>query len=120
MHAYAQDGGGSGGTQGQGMEGSGGGTMSQGPMGEGPMGPGMDPTISITVTLAFSLLLVYPFWRIYRRVGLNPWYSLLVALPYVGLPAAAAILAFQRWPNGESRRAGRGVFAPKSTGRGGS
>ena len=108
MDAYAQDDGGSGGTQGQGMEGG-------GPMAEGPMGPGMDPTTSITVTLAFSLLLLYPFWRIYRRVGLNPWYSLLVFLPYVGLPAAAAILAFQTWPNGESARAAKGVFAPKSS-----
>lgn len=87
-------------------------------MGEGPMGPAMDPGISIAVTLGFSLLLVYPFWRIYRRAGLNPWFSLLVFLPYVGLPAAAAILAFQTWPNGESRRAGQGVFAPKSAGRG--
>ena len=84
------------------------------------MGPGMDPSISIAVTLGFSLLLIYPFWRIYRRAGLNPWYSLLVLLPYLGLPAAAAILAFQTWPNGESKRAGRGVFAPKSSGSGGS
>jgi hypothetical protein len=36
-----------------------------------------------------------------------------VFLPYVGLPAAAVILAFQRWPTGESRRAQGGVFAPK-------
>jgi hypothetical protein len=105
MDAYAQDGGG----------GMGDGAMNGGPMGDGPMGPGLDPTTSITVTLAFSLLLLYPFWRIYRRVGLNPWYSLLVFLPYVGLPAAAAILAFQTWPNGESARAAKGVFAPKSS-----
>jgi hypothetical protein len=105
MEALAQnDGGGTGG----GMQGQG--------MGEGPMGPGMDPGISIAVTLAFSLLLLYPFWRIYRRVGLNPWYSLLVFLPYVGLPAAAAILAFQTWPNGESKRARGGVFASKGAG----
>ena len=107
MDAYAQDGGGSGTGSGAGISGE-------------SMGPGMDPSISIAVTLGFSLLLIYPFWRIYRRAGLNPWFSLLVLLPYLGLPAAAAILAFQTWPNGESRRAGRGVFAPKSTGRGGS
>ncbi|MBK1696851.1 hypothetical protein CKO21_06285 [Rhodovibrio salinarum] len=70
----------------------------------------MDPTVSIAITFGFSLLLVYPFWRIYRRAGLSPWFSLLVFLPYIGLPAAAAILAFQKWPNGESRRAGKGVF----------
>ena len=112
MDAYAQDGGGSG-------TGSGGG-MSGESMGEGPMGPAMDPSTSIAVTLGFSLLLVYPFWRIYRRAGLNPWFSLLVLLPLVGLPGAAAILAFQTWPNGESKRAGRGVFARKSSGGGGS
>jgi hypothetical protein len=107
MDAYAQDSSGAagGGMQDQGMGGP----------GEGPMGPGMDPGISIGITLLFSLLLIYPFWRIYRRAGLNPWYSLLVVLPYVGLPAAAAILAFQKWPNGESKRAGKGVFAPKSS-----
>jgi hypothetical protein len=106
MEAFAQENGG-GGMQGQGM--------GDGPMGPGggPMGPGMDPSTSIAVTLGFSLLLVYPFWRIYRRAGLNPWFSLLVFLPYVGLPAAAVILAFQRWPTGESRRAQGGVFAPK-------
>ena len=109
MEALAQnDGGGTGG----GMQGQG---MGDG-MGDGPMGPGMDPSISIAVTLGFSLLLVYPFWRIYRRAGLNPWFSLLVFLPYVGLPAAAAILAFQTWPTGESKRARGGVFAPKSSG----
>ena len=106
MDAYAQDGGG----------GMGGGAMNGGPMGDGPMGPGMDPSVGIAVTLGFSLLLIYPFWRIYTRAGLNPWFSLLVLLPYVGLPAAAAILAFQTWPNGESKRAAKGVFAPKRSG----
>lgn len=70
-----------------------------GGFGHGPMG---GP--SLLITLAFSLLLLIPFWRIYARAGLSPWLSLLVLVPYVGLPAAAAVLAFRPWPNGESRR----------------
>jgi hypothetical protein len=113
MQAFAQDT-----TGGQQDQGTGGGMGAEG-MGPGGMGPGaMDPGTSIAITLIFSALLVYPFWRVYRRAGLNPWYSLLVFLPYVGLPAAAAILAFQRWPHGESVRAAKGVFAPKSSGTG--
>lgn len=71
-----------------------------GPMdGLGPVGPH-----SLVVTLIFSLLLLVPVWRTYARAGLSPWFSLLVLVPYIGLPVAAAILAFRPWPNGESRR----------------
>jgi hypothetical protein len=70
--------------------------------------PDADPLSgqSLLVTLGFSLLLLYPFWRIFRRAGFTPWYSLLVLVPYVGLPTAAALLALFPWPAGESRRAG--------------
>jgi hypothetical protein len=62
---------------------------------------------SLLITLGFSLLLLCPFWRLFRRAGFTPWYSLLVLVPYVGLPTAAALLALFPWPAGESRRAGR-------------
>lgn len=65
----------------------------------GPVGPH-----NLLVTAVFSLLLLIPFWRTYRRAGFSPWTSLLVLIPYVGLPIAAAILAFRPWPAGESRR----------------
>ena len=48
--------------------------------------------------LVFHLLLVWPLWRVYRRVGLAPGWALLVIIPVFGLALALAPLALQRWP----------------------
>jgi hypothetical protein len=46
-----------------------------------------------------SLLAIYPCWRIFKRVGLNPALSLFIFFPGLGWWIAGAILAFSRWPS---------------------
>lgn len=43
-----------------------------------------------------SLLLLYPIWKIYKKVGLSPWISLIVLLPG-GTLICALILANSEW-----------------------
>ena len=58
--------------------------------------------LSSLVTLAGLLILSgavlgLPAARILRRVGLSPWWSLLVLAPYLNI-AALWVFAFTRWP----------------------
>ncbi|HUC63768.1 MAG TPA: hypothetical protein VMF53_17630 [Alphaproteobacteria bacterium] len=45
-----------------------------------------------------AVVLIVPLWRIFRRAGLNPAFSLLVLIPLLGSLAVLAILAFAPWP----------------------
>jgi len=54
---------------------------------------------SITV----SLLVVYPIWRVFARVGVNPALSLFVFIPFIGPIVAAYIVALSAWPKIESK-----------------
>ena len=47
--------------------------------------------------LLYHLLIAWPLWRIFRRVGLAPWPSLLVFIPIAGMPLVLAALVIQRW-----------------------
>lgn len=49
-------------------------------------------------TLIGGLILVYPLWRIFGRVGLSPYFSLLIFVPLIGGLAVLAVLAFADWP----------------------
>ncbi len=57
----------------------------------------------IIVRLAFYLILVVaimiPSWRILRRTGLSPWWSLLAFVP-VGFVVVLWLIAYRRWPKG--------------------
>ncbi len=50
-----------------------------------------------------TLLLLWPFMRIYRRVGLSPLWALLLlasfGVPFLGLLLALLPLTFKHWPN---------------------
>ena len=52
-----------------------------------------------------AVVLIVPLWRIFRRAGLNPAFSLLVLIPLLGSLVVLAILAFAPWPATE--RSGR-------------
>jgi len=45
----------------------------------------------------FSLIIVWPFWRIFRKAGLPPAFGLLMVIPFLNL-LMVFILAFSRWP----------------------
>lgn len=47
-------------------------------------------------------LMVYPLWRICRRMGRDPALALISIVPYVGLMALALALAIGRWPSIDS------------------
>ena len=55
-------------------------------------------TTQLGVWIAIALLLVYPFWKIFTRAGLKPYFALLVFIPYVGPALVLFMLAFQPWP----------------------
>ena len=50
------------------------------------------------LTLGIGLVLVYPVWRIFTRVGIPAGLALVVFLGFPGLWIAATLLAFGRWP----------------------
>ncbi len=51
------------------------------------------------MALLAGLLLIIPTWRVFRRTGLNPAWSLLVLLGFpVGILLVLALLALRRWP----------------------
>src|SRR5262249_48284005 len=60
--------------------------------------------IGIVIYLVVVAILVVPFWFIFKRTGLSPFLSLLNLIPLIGTPIAMALLAFMRWPAGESGR----------------
>ncbi|WP_255448608.1 hypothetical protein [Telmatospirillum sp. J64-1] len=71
----------------------------------------MDYTQTIMVevfgsALVTGLLLVFPLWRIFRRAGLQPIFSLLVFIPGIGFIAVLLMLALSRWPALESGETG--------------
>ena len=49
--------------------------------------------------IAEVILLQYPAWRIFKRVGLCPWFSLTVLVPGLGIIICALILALTKWQN---------------------
>lgn len=58
-----------------------------------------DPLLLTPLT---CLLALYPFMRLYQRVGLSRWWALLVFLsllvPFAGFAAALLPLAVKAWP----------------------
>lgn len=56
--------------------------------------------------LVAALIVIYPTWKIFQRVGLNPALSLFIFLPGLGWWIAGAILAFSKWPNIDSSDGG--------------
>ena len=47
--------------------------------------------------IGILIFVLYPVWRIFRRAGLNPVFSLVVFVPYGGVFIAGLILAFSKW-----------------------
>ncbi|MEM8788313.1 MAG: hypothetical protein AAGE76_08620 [Pseudomonadota bacterium] len=45
----------------------------------------------------FLILLVPPYWQLWKRTGHSGWISLLMILPIVNL-ILIWVLAFKRWP----------------------
>jgi hypothetical protein len=55
-----------------------------------------------------AIIGIIPFWNICKRIGWNPWLSLLIALPLANI-IFIYFLAFSQWPRD------RGTVAPSGT-----
>lgn len=54
--------------------------------------------IVLIVVAVFVLLLLLPYWRIFRKAGFNPALSLLMIVPLVNI-IMLYVLAFSEWPS---------------------
>jgi hypothetical protein len=48
------------------------------------------------------LVLVVPFWQIFKKAGFSPWLSILMAIPLLNA-VVLYFLAFARWPNAATK-----------------
>ena len=55
--------------------------------------------MEISLSLFVALILIYPAWRIFKKSGLHPAWSLFIFFPILGLLICLLILAFANWPN---------------------
>ncbi|MCP3853067.1 MAG: hypothetical protein GY694_22980 [Gammaproteobacteria bacterium] len=44
-----------------------------------------------------AILFQYPVWKIFKRVGIFPWFSLIVLVPGMGIVFCALIVALSKW-----------------------
>lgn len=44
-----------------------------------------------------TVVLLFPFWRIFQRAGLNPLGALTIIIPFIGPVIAGLILALSSW-----------------------
>lgn len=58
-------------------------------------------------SILFALLVIWPYWRIFLRAGLAPYWALLVFVPIIGQALVLAALAVQSWPVLANRPMGR-------------
>ena len=47
-------------------------------------------------TVGTAMFLLFPFWKIYKRAGLNPYLTLFLFLP-IGIFITGIILAASNW-----------------------
>ena len=57
-----------------------------------------DIAIAYGSPLVVAAVLAIPFWRMLGRVGLNPYWTVLLLAPVIGVVMVLAILAFGPWP----------------------
>jgi len=58
----------------------------------------LDQATQIIVSLVAGLLMIFPAWKILQRAGINPLFSLVLAIPVLGYLFLISILAFSTWP----------------------
>jgi len=60
--------------------------------------------ISVLFWAVLIAVTTVPSWRILRRVGLSPWWSLLSFVPMFGTIAILWLIAYRRWPEGSRQQ----------------
>jgi ABC-type anion transport system duplicated permease subunit len=54
--------------------------------------------VSLVVSAAYSFAVIVPVARIFKRLGINPWISILSAVPLVNF-FGLWLFAFSPWPS---------------------
>lgn len=60
----------------------------------------MFDVISVLFWAVLITVTTVPSWRILRRAGLSPWWSLLSFVPMFGTIAILWMIAYRKWPQG--------------------
>jgi len=47
--------------------------------------------------IGMAILILFPVWRIFKRAGLNPLFSLSMFIPFAGILAIGLILSLSKW-----------------------
>jgi hypothetical protein len=61
------------------------------------MGLGGISILQLLIICIYILIVVIPFWQIFKKAGYSPWLSLLMLIPVVNL-GMLYFLAFASWP----------------------
>jgi hypothetical protein len=72
------------------------------------MGDFLQPWHLIVLTIVFipiALIMILPFWQIFKKAGFSPALSLLMLVPFVSL-IVLFVVAYSDWP--ALRRSGQG------------
>lgn len=54
-------------------------------------------TWQLLFVVLYCVILLLPFWQIFKKAGFTPWFSLLILVPVVNL-LVLYFLGFARWP----------------------
>ena len=55
--------------------------------------------VDLAAGLFFSLILIVPLWKIFRKTGKAPALAFFAFVPVIGFLVVTLILAFSRWPS---------------------
>ncbi|MGA2374249.1 MAG: hypothetical protein ABSF72_01940 [Candidatus Sulfotelmatobacter sp.] len=58
---------------------------------------GMFQPWHLLLLMVVGLVVLLPFWQIFKKAGFSPWLSLLMMIPFVGW-LSLYYLAFAKWP----------------------
>lgn len=54
--------------------------------------------MEISLSIFAALILIYPAWKIFRKSGMHPAWSLFLFFPIAGVLICLMVLAFSTWP----------------------
>ena len=67
------------------------------------MGERIGPLGRVICFVLYVGVFVIPFWRIFKKAGFSPWFSILMPIPLLNV-VMCFFLAFARWPNTEASK----------------
>lgn len=66
------------------------------------------------IALVFVVILIIPYWMIWKKAGFSPWFSLLMFVPIVNV-VLLYVLAFSEWKVVPVTQAAPGYYPPPTS-----